>query len=245
MPNALDNFIDVANEYDVDKTLLKTDFVSAVKEKAENIGVDLGETVKTFIKGEEKKAPTIPSGPTPTYKESVLEPKNSTALYNVTNTHKDLPLVTKCSKFFKDVKYRVKGFNVAALKKSGNNNSYGAVVGEKAGVVWSKQQGSSNTSLQATYNVGKNKTEIEYSEANPVHSYSVSVFSDDGNKGVTAAYSNRNGFNTVFSADEHSAAVKAGLYKKYDNCNVDLNAFATTGENYKDPFVGVSGRITF
>ncbi len=244
MPNPFENFIDIANEYDVDKTLLKTELGRSAKEEIKDFGQDLGETVKNLVRPDKKKPPLKPSGPTPTYQESVLEPKKSGTLYNVTNTHESVPEVTKASRLFKRVNYRFKGFSVAGLVNKGNND-YGVLLGDDSGIVWQNKQGSARSELQATYNVRRNKAELEYSEKNPVHGYKLSVFNDDGIMGMSASYTHNSGLNTVFSADEKSASVKAGLYRRCDNCNLDLSAYATTGEDYKQPFVGVSGRVTF
>lgn len=241
MPSPFKNFIEIAGDYDADKSLLSTDFGKNAKEELKDFGQDLGEKVKELVK---KKPPLKPSGPTPTYQESVLEPKKSGTLYNVTNTHKDVPEITKGSKLFKRVKYRVKGFSVAGMLKNGRNRDYGVVLGDDAGLLLQNRSGSTKSELQATYCVRKNKAEIEYSESNPARSYKVSVFNDDGNSGITASYRIENGLNTVFSADEKSASVKVG-YTTYGRYNVDLSAYATTGEDYKKPFIGVAGRVTF
>lgn len=245
MPEPLKQFIDAVDDLKVDKALLKTDMAESAQGTLKDFGQDLGETVQNMFKPKEQKPPLTPSGPTPTYKESVLEPKKSGSLYEATNTADKLPIVTKDSNVFRNIKYSAKGFGLAATWKNGSN-AYSLLGGEKIGLSWFKQQGQNKTNLKATYNVRNQKSEIKYTEDNPAHSLGVSVFNKDGNNGATAYYYNKtSNIDTVFSVDEKSASARVGVNKQYKNCNMNLSAYATTGENYDNPLVGVSGRITF
>lgn len=244
MPEPLKRFIDTAEELDVDKTLLETNLGASAKAELEDFAVDFGETVLDMLKPDKNKKPPVPAGPTPTYKESVLAPERSGTLYNVTNFHESIPEVTGRSKLFNRVKYKVKGFSVTGFVENGNLN-YGLMAGDDTGFVWQSNQASTTNELQVTYNVRKNKAVFEYSESSPVQNYRISLFHDDGIYGVTAGYSHHNGINTTVSVDNKSASVKTGIYKTVDNCKMDLGVYATTGENYKYPFIGFAGRVTF
>lgn len=245
MPEPLKQFIDAVDDLKVDKAILKSEIGESAQDALKDFGQDLGESVKNLLKPNDKKSPVPPSGPTPTYKESVLEPKNSGSLYEATNTADKLPVVTKDSSAFRNIKYSAKGFGLAATWKNGSN-AYSLLGGEKTGVAWFKKQGQTKTDLQATYNVRNGKSEVRYSQDNPAHSYNVSIFNKDGNNGASAYYYDKaSGIDTVFAVDKKSATARVGVNRQYKNCNMNLSAYATTGEDYKNPFVGVSGRITF
>lgn len=241
MSDPLTRFLDAVHDNDVDDVLLETPVVQRAVKNLERYGEDLGENIEQKLKNPPPKPPV----PTPDYKESAfVKPKQETTLYNVTNKEKDFPVVTTVSKLFKKASYSVRGLTASASYKQGEDK-YSLYAGEKAGLGWSKTQGRANTNLKAEYNVGNGKTNIEYSQSSPFNSYSISVFNQDGNNGLSAGYSNHKGFNSAFSIDEHSASLSCGYNKKYEYCNVELSAYATTGDKYSNPFAGVSGRITF
>ena len=238
MPNPLKRFLDAVHDNNVDDTLVDTPVVRKTLDNLEEYGEDLGKTIEQKI----KHAPQKPSGPTPTYAESAfIKPKQETTLYNVTNLEKDVPVITK---FFKKSSYSISGFTASANYKK-DDKKYSLYVGEKVGFGLGKTQGHTGTNLKAEYNVNNGKTKIEYSQHNPANSCYVSVFNQNGNNGLNAGYSNNRGLNSAFSVDEHSASLSCGYNKKYKYCKVELNAYATTGDNYSNPFAGVSGRITF
>ncbi len=237
MSEPLTRFLDTAQENNVDDILLKAPKTQGVIHDLENFGGDLGEKVEKFF----KHLPLKPAGPTPTYQESAfVKPQKETTLYNVTNTEQKLPVVTKVSNLFKDASYRVKGLTASAKYKNGC-----LYAGEKVGFGWDKTQSQVKQALKAQYNVGNSKTSIEYTRQNPEHTYSISVFNQTGNNGLTTSYSNKKGVHSALSIDEHSAALNVGYNKNLRQCNVDLSAYATSGDKYSNPFVGVSGRVTF
>ena len=237
MPEPLSRFLETAQDNNVDDALLEAPVVKRTLHNLENFGKDLGESAEKIL----KRPPVKPAGPTPTYKESAfVKPKSEGTLYNVTNREDKLPIVTKASKFIKDASYGIRGLTASAKYKD-----YSLYAGEKVGLGWSKEQGATTSNIKAEYNVGNGKTKIEYSRKNPINSYNISLFNQDGNNGISAGYSNSNGFNSAFSIDQHSASLRCGYDKKYDNCNIELDAYATTGDKYSNPFAGVAGRITF
>ena len=245
MPSPLSKFVKTADALDVDKTIMSTDFVEGTVDKLEGVGKNIGEAVINWVKPDDKKAPPKPSGVTPTYSESVLEPKNTSTLYDVTNYHDKLPVVEKKSGLISKLNYRVQGFNVLASVKN-KTSQVGMILGEKVGASWIKRQGDAVSELRGTVKVSDGRANVTYSEDNPYQGYEVSVFHNNGNSGVSGAYRNyEKGYNTVFAADENSASASFGMNKKCKDCNLEVNAFATTGDNYKNPVVGVSGRITF
>ena len=241
MTEPLTRFLDAVQDNDVDDALLKTPLAEKALVSLERYGLDLGEKVENFF----KRPPEKPSGPTPSYKESAfVKPKQETTLYNVTNKEAEVPFIEKASKVFKNASYGVRSFTASATYKH-NDNGYSLYAGEKVGLGWEKSQGGVSTNIKAEYNVGNGKTNVEYTQNNPLSSYNVSIFNQDGNNGLCAGYSNHRGFNSAFSIDEHSASLSCGYNKKYEDCKVELRAYATTGDNYSNPFAGVSGRITF
>lgn len=234
MSEPLKRFLDTAHDNNVDDMLLSTPVVENTLDKLENYGKDLEENVKKTF----KRPPAKPSGPTPTYEESAfIKPKTETTLYNVTNREKEVPTVTK---FFKKASYSVRGFSLKASYRN-DDNKYCLLAGEKTGLSYVKREGFTDTELSAAYNIGNKKTSVEYSVSNSYNTYSISVFNQRNNNGLTASYSNREGFYSAFSIDEHSASVNCGYNKK----NISLSAYATTGDDYNNPFAGISGRMTF
>ena len=241
MSDPLKRFLDAVQDNNVDDTLLDTPVVQKTIKNLEHCGENLGEAVEEKFKHSRIK----PAGPTPTYAESAfIKPKQETTLYNVTNLEKDVPVVQVVSKFFKKASYRVSGFTASADYKK-EDNRYSLYAGEKVGLGWNKTQGQTDTSIKAQYNINNKKTNIEYIQCNPVNSYRVSIFNQNGNNGLSAGYSNSNGVNSAFSIDNNSASLSCGYNKNYDNCKLELSAYATTGDSYSNPFAGVSGRITF
>ena len=237
MPEKLTKFIETALENNIDDKLLKTPIVQKTIDNLENFGKDLGDKAEKIL----KQPPAKPPIPTPNYQESAfIKPKTETTLYNVTNHEKDIPAVTKCSNIFKNLSYSVRGFTAAAEYKD-----YSLYAGEKVGLGWNKTKGSVNTAVKAEYNVNNGKTKIEYSKTNPINSYHISVFKQKDNNGLTAGYTNSNGLSSTLSIDNHSASLSLGYYKNSKRYKIELNAYATTGEKYSEPFTGIKGRITF
>ncbi len=242
MPSPFEQFIDIAKENNVDETLLKSNLSQAALNKLEVIGENLGEKAQEWI----KKGPKKPNGPTPTLEESAFPPKhkNETSLYQVTNRENEVPFVEKTSKLFKNLNYKVQGFNVkASLTKE--NKEYSVLAGEKMGIGFEKKEGSSKRSLQGYFNVGNDKLAIEYNSQTAANSYKVSVFSQRKNIGLCASYHNKEGLNSAFAVDNNSASISCSYDKNYKRCKLNVGGYATTGDNYSNPFIGVNGRITF
>lgn len=238
MSDPLKKFLDTAHDNDVDDTLLKSSFVKKNLHKLENFGKDLEEKVKNW--GKDKTPPMQPSGPTPTYQESAFVNRSEeTTLYNVTNRENAVPVVTRISKVFKKTSYSVRGFNVAATYKN-EDERYSLLAGEKVGFKYQKKTGMFNSSVNLEHKVSNHKTSLTYSASSPENTYSVSLYNQNDNNGLTASFSKSNGFNSAFSVDKNSASLNVGYRKD----NVELGAYATTGNNYSNPFVGVTGRIT-
>ena len=180
---------------------------------------------------------------TPDYKESVIEPKKSTTLYEITNSQEKLPEVSKNSTFFSSLKYHFKGFGVAATIQKGNN-AYSLIGGEKFGLDYSKKEGSVRKNFQATFNIRNNKSEIKYTEKSKQFSFRGSIYNKDGINGATFSYKNNySGMVSAFSIDENSASVKIGAEKETPKQNIEINGFISIGKKY-EPLIGISGRIT-
>ena len=183
MPEPLSRFLETAQDNNVDDALLEAPVVKRTLHNLENFGKDLGESAEKIL----KRPPVKPAGPTPTYKESAfVKPKSEGTLYNVTNREDKLPIVTKASKFIKDASYGIRGLTASAKYKD-----YSLYAGEKVGLGWSKEQGATTSNIKAEYNVGNGKTKIEYSRKNPINSYNISLFNQDGNNGISAGYSQK------------------------------------------------------
>lgn len=244
MPTPLEQFFKVADKVDADKVILSEAPVKNTVNDVENFAEDLGESIENLFKSEKKTPPVKPSTPTPTYAESAfLEPKHETTLYDVTNKHNEVPEVSKNSNIFKKLSYSFKGFTSSADYKS-DNNKYRIFAGEKFGLGYEKNESDVKTTFSALYNVRNGKSTLNYSYRNPTQSYGISLFNKNGNNGITAYYSEGK-FNSSISADENSSSVNCSFRKKYEDCTVELNAYATTGENYSNPYAGVGGRVTF
>lgn len=242
MPSPFEQFIDIAKENNVDETLLKSNLSQAALNKLEVIGENLGEKAQEWI----KKGPKKPNGPTPTLEESAFPPKhkNETSLYQVTNRENEVPFVEKTSKLFKNLNYKVQGFNVkTSLTKE--NKEYSVLAGEKMGIGLEKKSGSSKNSLQGYVNIGNSKIAIEYNSQTLANSYKVSVFNQGKNVGLYAGYKNKEGLNSAFAVDNNSASISCSYDKNYKRCKLNVGGYATTGDNYSNPFIGVNGRITF
>lgn len=241
MSDPIQAFLDVAKENNVDKTLLKSSFVKNTLDKLETYGKDLGESVENWV----KRPPLKPAYPTPNYEESTfVKPKKETTLYNVTNREDEVPFIKKASKFIKKVNFGIKGLEGKASYQN-NSNEYTIIAGEKLGLEYTKEQGSTTNGIKGSYNVGNNKAALEYYSKNPVHSYSISIYNQDKNNGLTAKYANANGINSAFSIDQNSASLSCNYNKKYTQCNLSVGGYVTTGENYSNPLIGINGRITF
>ena len=241
---SIGDFWDIAHDIEADDAILETPEVEKVLNHLERQGKDLGQSVEKLFKGK-AKLPKPPAGPTPSLAESAfVKPKTETTLYNVTNNVDKVPETTAKSSLFKDVKYRFRGFSLNAIYNK-NNTDYKLFLGEKVGAGIEKKEGSARTNIKAQYNVGNQKSNVEYSYSNPLYTYRVSVFNQHGNNGLTASYSTPKGLNSAFSIDENSASVRCEYERKYTDCYVEMGAYATTGDNYSNPLIGVSGRVTF
>ena len=241
MSEPLKAFLDVANEENVDKQLMKLPDVKNTLNKLERLGKDLGETAENLF----KRPPLKPSGATPTYQESAfLKPKKETTLYNVTNQEKDIPIITKASKILKKTSYSIRCFSGAATYKQ-NQNSYSLIFGERVGFEIGKDTKFHDTGVKVTYKVTNQKTSLEYYSKSKINSHRISVFNQGSNIGVTAHYSNHNGLSSAVSIDKDSASAECSYNKQNKMCKMELGAYATSGENYSNPFVGVRGRISF
>ena len=241
MPDPIQTFLDVAKDNKVDKKLLESSFVEKTLDKLESCGKDVCESVKSWV----KNPPLKPASPTPTYEESAfVKPKKETSLYNVTNRENEAPLIRRASKLFKDLDYSVRGLNVSAIYKN-EEKEYSLIAGEKVGLGYENKSGQLVSGVKGTVNVGNGKSSLEYYSRNPANSYTISVYHQDKNTGVYAGYSNVKGLNSAFSADKNSASLSCSYNKKYEQCNLSIGGYFTSGDNYSNPFVGVSGRITF
>lgn len=241
MTEPLKQFFKVVHANDVDDALMDTPIVQSTLDSLERIGVDLGEAVEKMV----KNPPPKPQGVVPTYAESAfIKPKKETTLYNVTNKSTDVPVSKKNSNIFKHLSYSVKGFEVLAdYKKDGK--SLGAFVGEQVGLRVKQQDNISKEEVNAKYNIVNDKLSLNYSYKNSKESYGISVFNQRSNNGLSVRYGDKNGFNSAFSLDEKSMAINCGYRKGYSDCNIEMNAFASAGKNYKNPVLGVAGRVTF
>lgn len=241
MPEPFDLFIEYADEKDVDKTLLKLPTVEKTLNNLEKFGKDLGESAIRIF----KKPPLKPSGPTPNYQESAfVKPKTETTLYNITSREEELPIVTKASRIVKNASFSVQGLSGAATYKNGDN-TYSIIAGERVGLNYTNDTPHYDSGVTATYKVSNGKSSVEYFSRSTINSYSVSLFNQDSNFGVTAHYSNHNGFESTVSIDKNSASGECSYNTEGRMYKMELGAYATTGENYSNPFVGVRGRITF
>lgn len=241
MSEPLKQFWNIAHKNDVDDTLLKLPTVEKTLNNLEKFGKDLGQKAETLI----KRSPAKPSGPTPDYKESAfIKPKTETTLYNITNRENEIPLIKQASKFFKKASYSVRGFSAAATYKAGDN-AYSIIAGEKVGFNYTDNSKHHDQGITATYNVSNQKTSVEYFSKTSINSYSVSLFNQDANFGVTAHYSNHSGFSSSVSIDKNSASGECSYKKDEKMYKMELGAYATTGENFSNPFIGVRGRIAF
>lgn len=241
MSEPLKVFWKTARANDVDDKLLSMPVVETTLESLENYGKNLGEAAEKLF----KKPPVPPSGPTPTYQESAfIKPENENTLYNVTNSESKLPVVTSISKVFKNLSYSVRGFSAAATLKE-NNTGYSLIAGEKIGAGIYHKESNTIKKLNATYNVGNKKASLNYSYSDPINSYGITIFNKGSNYGATASYSNTNGLEAALSVDRNSASAECKYNKSLHECNVELGAYATTGDNYANMFAGVRGRISF
>lgn len=230
------------------RTLDKTDAAEHLLEETELADNTLetlksaGEAILEWIKPSEE-AKIKQDALTPDYKESVIEPKKSTTLYEITNSKDKLPEVSKNSTLFSSLKYHFKGFGAAATIKKGDN-AYSLIGGEKFGLDYSKKEGSVRKNFQATFNVINNKSELKYTEKSKQYSFRGSIYNKDGINGVTVSYQdNPSGIISAFSADQNSVSLKLGVEKETPRHTVEINAFITAGKKY-EPVFGVSGRIT-
>lgn len=244
MPKPLEQFLDAIDDNDVDKALLSESVVKKTLNSIETFGEDLGESVENFFKSTPKTPPTKPSTPTPTYAESAfIEPKHETTLYDVTNKIHEVPEVTKSSNLFKKLSYSFRGFTASVDYKQ-DNSKYRVFAGEKMGLGYEKRDNGTKTAFSALYNVRNGKSTLNYSSSNNREAYGVSLFNKNGVSGTSTYYSVGE-FRSNVSVDENSSSLNCSLTKKYEDCTVELNAYATTGENYSNPYAGIGGRVTF
>ncbi len=239
MSDPIKKFFDMAHDNDVDDAIFETNFVQSTLNKLENFGKNVGEAAERVLK------PSKPANPVPNYEQSAfIKPKKETTLYNVTNLEKKVPIASEVSRVFKNTSYSVRGFTASANYKT-DSDTYSVFAGERTGIGWKRSNGSYKESVKATYNVGNGKTQIEYSQSSISHSYSVSLFNQRGNNGITASYSNRRGIHTSASVDENSGAISFGYEKQHSRYELDLSAYATTGDKFSNPYAGVAVRMTF
>ena len=239
MSEPLKQFIRALDNTDAAKHLLEeTELADNTLETLKSAGEAVIEWVKPYEESKIKQTSLIPD-----HKESVIEPKKSTTLYEITNTHDKLPEISKNSTFFSSLKYHFKGFGVAATIKKGNN-AYSLIGGEKFGLDYSKKEGSVRKNFQATFNVINNKSELKYTEKSKQYSFRGSIYNKDGINGATVSYrDNPSGIISAFSIDQNSVSFKVGFEKETPKHNIEMNAFITAGKKY-EPLIGICGRIT-
>ncbi len=241
MSDPLKRFLDLAQENNVDDKLIESPTIQHALKKCEQIGENLGESAINKI----KKTPLKPSSPTPTFQESAfVKPKKETTLYNVTTQENKLPIITKASKLFKKASYSVRGLTGAATHKT-NEQSYSLLLGERVGFNITKSASSCKSGFNANYKVSNKKTSLEYFSKNPVNNYSITVFNQESNFGITGHYSNNRGVSASLSIDKNSTSAECSYNKKKQMCNMEFGAYVTSGENYSNPFAGIRGRVTF
>lgn len=237
----VEEFIDVLHDVDGDDQILKA--VKA-KELLREGGDFLSNTLHDLT--HDHKSPPKPSVPTPDYQESAfLSDKHETSLYQVTNREEKLPEVTKNSHLLKNIKYRIKGLNLSAEMKNINLTFF---AGKRNGIGKTFQEGSIKSEVKAYYKVRKNGNgtiRAEYNINSPSSYQGVSIYRDNYSTGVQYNFSNKRGLVSAFSADTESSSAKIGFEGKYQNANIEAEAYFTTGENYSNPYFGVSGRISF
>lgn len=240
MPKPLERFFKEVHERNVDDAILEADFVQEQISNLEDFGKDLEQKIKDFGKKPVKQV-DLP----PTYQESAfIKRGKETTLYNVTNSEKDVPLTEKVSHIFKKTSYSVRSFLVSANYKE-ENKKYSLYAGEKVGFGFKKQEGSGSSEIKALYNVSNKKSSVEYSSSTPYNSYRVSIYNQNERSGVALSYNNNTGLHTAFSCDNRSASVSVGYKKETEHYSTNLSTYATTGEKYSNPQIGVTGRITF
>lgn len=238
----IEKFIDTLHDVDGDDKIMDALNVKGLLKEG---GRFISNTVHDLTHKEET-APPKPSGLTPTYQESAfLNKGHETSLYNVTNREDKVPEVTKNSHFFKSVKYRVKGLNLSAELRESHFTLF---AGKRNGIGKTFQQGSVKSELKAFYKVSMSHagtSALEYTVDAPLSRHKASIYNNDSAAGVSYNYSNKRGFNSAFSVDTESAAARIGFEGRCQGANVEAEAYFTTGQDYSNPYFGVSGRVSF
>jgi len=248
----LEKFIDTLHDVDGDDRIMEELNVKGLLKEGgkfvENTVHDWTHKEKSTFLPKGSQTPPIPSGPTPTYEESAfLSNGHETSLYNVTNREDKVPEVSAKSNLFKHVKYRVRGLNLSAELRE-NDNHFTVFAGKRVGLGRTFQEGSVKSELRAFYKVSMHHagtSTAEYSIDSPSSWRRISIYNNDSATGVSYNYSNKRGFNSAFSIDTESASARIGYDGKYQGANIEAEAYFTTGNNYSNPFFGVSGRVSF
>lgn len=241
MSDPLKNFYNFAKDKEVDDKLLELQSIQETIDKFERIGKDLGEKAENIL----RKPLARPTAPTPTYQESAFINKNKeTTLYNVTNQENKVPIVTKASKILRNIKYSVRGFSGAATYKN-NEKNYSLIVGEYVGLNITKDTPYCDSGVTIAHKVSNNKTSVKIFSRTPINQYSVALFNQGNNIGVTGKYSDNRGFSASVSVDKNSSAAECSYNKRKKMYNMELGVYATSGEDYSNSFIGIKGRITF
>lgn len=244
MTEPVEQFFKAFSDSNADRIILKDSSLSNLLDNFEKLGKDFGEQLENSVKNFGKRNNDVPN-PTatipPDYSmQQYLEPKRTTTLYNVTKDAHKKPLLEKV---FSNMSYRVSNWDVEANSDLGKGNSVSATLGEHAGLTFSKTGHGTETSLSALHNIRSGKSEVEIYHENPTYSTSLSVFTQDGNKGGTVFYHNKfTNLSSALSVDENSASASVNWYPKQ---NVEFGAYMNRDfHNRKNDVIGVHGRIT-
>lgn len=252
MPSKLDTFVDAFNYYDVGDNIMDESIVQQVLYKSKRFGEDLLENIQENSKKIfSDKHPTIPPTLVKTISETAYLENSASALNEVTKP--ELQEHTSASKIFENINYGIRDFSVTAkYKDSEHRQIFGLRLGDKNGLSYTKQKGSTSYTVSVEQNIYNGKTTGEYTISNPNETYGVSIFQKDGKLGSTVHYGNKKGMFGAVSYDSDNIAASIGYQKQFSDCKLSVRAFVSKKATGFDNFfnsndkcvTGICGSIT-
>ena len=251
MPNELDNFFHAFEYYDAGDAIIDNSGVQGIIDNARKFGLDTLESIRSYYT-KKKQNLLKPPALTKTISETAFLENDLTTLNEVTKP--ELKEHLTFSSVLKDVSYGVRDFSVTAkYNNRDNGQTYGVRFGDKIGINFKKGNDRAYSYASLEHNLYNGRTRLDYSINNPMESYGVSIYHNDGNIGCTLHYSNQNGLSAAISGDSKSISGSIGYSHQYTDCKLSVRGFVSSQRTRLDSFynreyeckVGICGDVTF
>ena len=240
---ALDTFIKVADDADVEDLLEKDPFLGPWAKSWEKRSQEwLDGLLRKKPKAGNPTNLTVPS----TAQSAFLAPEDESPLYNVATSDKK-PFWQSTKQLFSDIDYGIEDWNVLMRLDKGDKK-YDFLLGEKTELRYNFDQ---KSWTQKQINIGINnrtgRARLRYSVNTPTFGASAEVFQKNDNFGGSLGYTNRTkNWSASVSADKYNVAGRLDFRKKEIMPGRDMTIGAYGNFNYTKPeerTIGISCKL--